>query len=596
MSSADVTSLEYLLENEEREYRKFQNLTLRQSVFRLAKVMVKHRWLFFGGTVLIVFGTMGAVIEPRIFGYAIDEAILPGRWDRLRWSGLFLTISISVRIFSAIQQTYLFEVLGQRVTQDLRLRLFSHLQRLSLSLHSKHPPGRLLTRVTNDIASLNEMFSNGFVSMFCNLFLVIGILVGLLLLDFKLGLLSISVFPVLVMFSIYFSKRLIRAYQNSRSKLSALNSYLAENLSGMKILHLFNRQKLHYDRFSRLNHWYADAQTASVRVYAFFQPTITLCAGISVALVMVVGGQRSLDGTLRLGVLVTFFSYLMALFQPVREIADKWNVFLSGMTAAERVFSILDWPVELESRKIDHAAQPIPGLKGKIEFENIWFAYQGENWVLKDFSLTIQSGERVGVVGHTGSGKTTLINLLMRFYDPQRGRVLLDGVDLRDYDLRSLRASIGMVQQDVFLFSGTFEENISFWKPTLSQRVEEVLAELKFESKSDQILLEKGSNFSMGERQMIAFARALAIHPRIWILDEATANLDSQTEAVLQKAVNQASQGKTSLFIAHRLATVQSADRIIVLHQGSLIESGSHQQLMEVQGLYSRLYKLQLMA
>ena len=596
MSSADVTSLDYLLENEEREYRKFQNLTLRQSVFRLAKVMVKYRWLFFGGTVLIVFGTVGAVIEPRIFGYAIDDAILPGRWDRLRWSGLFLTISIGVRIFSAIQQTYLFEVLGQRVTQDLRLRLFSHLQRLSLALHSKHPPGRLLTRVTNDIASLNEMFSNGFVSMFCNLFLVIGILIGLLLLDFKLGLLSISIFPVLVLFSIYFSKKLILAYQNSRSKLSALNSYLAENLSGMKILHLFNRQELHYERFSRLNYWYADAQTASVRVYAFFQPTITLCAGISVALVMVVGGQRSLDGTLRLGVLVTFFSYLMALFQPVREIADKWNIFLSGMTAAERVFSILDWPVELESRKIDHPAQSIPGLKGKIEFENIWFAYQGENWVLKDFSLTIQSGERVGVVGHTGSGKTTLINLLMRFYDPQRGRVLLDGVDLRDYDLRSLRASIGMVQQDVFLFSGTFEENISFWKPTLSQRVEEVLTELKFESKADQILLEKGSNFSMGERQMIAFARALAIHPRIWILDEATANLDSQTEAVLQKAVNQASLGKTSLFIAHRLATVQSADRIIVLHQGSLIESGSHQELMEIQGLYSRLFKLQSMA
>jgi ABC-type branched-subunit amino acid transport system ATPase component len=450
--------------------------------------------------------------------------------------------------------------------------------------------------VTNDIASLNEMFSNGFVSMFCNLFLVIGILIGLLLLDFKLGLLSISIFPVLVMLSIYFSKKLIRAYQDSRSKLSALNAYLAENLSGMKILHLFNRQKLHYDRLSRLNHWYADAQTASVRVYAFFQPTITLSAGISVALVMIVGGQRSLDGTLKLGVLVTFFSYLMALFQPVREIADKWNIFLSGMTAAERVFSILDWPVELESRKIDHAAQPIPGLKGKIEFENIWFAYQGENWVLKDFSLTIQSGERVGVVGHTGSGKTTLISLLMRFYDPQRGRVLLDGVDLRDYDLRSLRASIGMVQQDVFLFSGTFEENISFWKPSLSQRVEEVLAELEFESKSDQTLLEKGSNFSMGERQMIAFARALATHPRIWILDEATANLDSQTEAVLQKAVNQASQGKTSLFIAHRLATVQSADRIIVLHHGSLIESGSHQELMEVQGLYSRLFKLQSMA
>ena len=593
MSSVDATSLEDFLETEEREQRRFQNLTFSQSTVRMMRLILKHPWPFLGGATLIVLGTCAAILEPRIFGYAIDEAILPGRWDRLKGVGLVLFLTIGVRIGSTIQQTYLFEVLGQRVTQDLRLQLFSQLERLSLTVHSKHPPGRLLTRVTNDIASLNEMFSSGFVSMFCNLLLVLGTLIGLLVLDFQLAAISLSVFPVLVILSFYFSKRLIRAYQDSRSKLSALNAFLAENLSGMKIVHLFNRQDLHFNRLNRLNFWYAEAQTASVRVYALFQPTITICAGISVALAMLFGGDRTLHGQLKLGVLVAFFSYLMALFQPVREIADKWNIFLSGMTAAERIFSILDWPVEMACDQVETRPQAIEGVQGKIQFENVWFAYQGENWVLKDFSLEVQAGERIGVVGYTGSGKTTLINLLMRFYDPQRGRILLDGRDLKTYDLRSLRASIGMVQQDVFLFSGTFEENITFWKPSLDDRVQDILSELQLEAQAGKALLEKGVNFSMGERQMIAFARALAIEPRIWILDEATANLDSRTEEVLQKAVTQAAQGKTSLFIAHRLATVQSADRILVLHQGHLVESGTHSELVEQGGVYSRLYRLQ---
>jgi ATP-binding cassette subfamily B protein len=593
MSSVDATSLENFLETEEREQRRFQNLTFSQSTVRMMRLILKHPRPFLGGATLIVLGTCAAILEPRIFGYAIDEAILPGRWERLKGVGLVLFLTIGVRISSAIQQTYLFEVLGQRVTQDLRLQLFSQLERLSLTVHAKHPPGRLLTRVTNDIASLNEMFSSGFVSMFCNLLLVLGTIIGLLVLDFQLAAISLSVFPVLVILSFYFSKRLIRAYQDSRSKLSALNAFLAENLSGMKIVHLFNRQDLHFSRLNRLNFWYAEAQTASVRVYALFQPTITICAGISVALAMLFGGERVLHGQLKLGVLVAFFSYLMALFQPVREIADKWNIFLSGMTAAERIFSILDWPVEMASDQVETRPQLIDGIMGKIQFENVWFAYQGENWVLKDFSLEVQAGERIGVVGYTGSGKTTLIHLLMRFYDPQRGRILLDGRDLRTYDLRSLRASIGMVQQDVFLFSGTFEENITFWKPSLDDRVQDILSELQLEAQSGKTLLEKGVNFSMGERQMIAFARALAIEPRIWILDEATANLDSRTEEVLQKAVTQAAQGKTSFFIAHRLATVQSADRILVLHQGHLVESGTHSELVEQGGVYSRLYRLQ---
>jgi ATP-binding cassette, subfamily B, multidrug efflux pump len=296
---------------------------------------------------------------------------------------------------------------------------------------------------------------------------------------------------------------------------------------------------------------------------------------------------------LKVGVLVAYFSYVLALFHPIREIADKWNIFLSGMASVERLFSVLEWPTELNEEAIKQPIGPLMTLKGEIIFENVWFAYQDERWVLKDFSLKILAGEKVGVVGHTGAGKTTLIGLLNRFYDPQRGRILLDGVDIRDYDKRALRSSIGIVQQDVFLFSGSFRENVTFWSTVSDQKMEELLSMTGLHRKKDDVLQERGNNFSMGERQVIAFARAVIKEPKIWILDEATSNMDSETEEKLQKALERVSSDSTSLFIAHRLATVKNSDRIIVLNQGSLIETGSHSELMAQNGLYARLYRYQ---
>jgi ABC-type multidrug transport system fused ATPase/permease subunit len=498
-----------------------------------------------------------------------------------------------------IGQAYSFEVLGQRVTRDLRIRLFSHLQRLPISVYDKTPAGRLLTRVTNDISSMSDMFTAGFVSMISNFLIVVGLLVGMLVLDLRLGLITISAFPPMILASIYFSKRLKISYREARSKLSALNAFLAENLMGMKVVHLFNRQKLHMERFNRVNQWYSDAQVGTVKVFALFQPTITLASGVAVALVIAFGANGG-PHALKVGVLVTFFSYALAAFQPIREIADKWNVFLSGMASVERVFSILSWPVEMEKAQSEKPVHALKGMKGHIVFENVWFAYQstaeGEHWVLKDFSLEIQPGSRVGIVGHTGAGKTTLISLLMRFYEPQKGRILLDGKDLRDYDKSALRATIGIIQQDAFLFSGSFVDNITFWGDRkVSPEIESLLKDAGcghwLESKES--LLERGSNVSMGERQVLAFARALDKKPSIWILDEATANMDSNSESLLQKSLEQASAGRTSILIAHRLATVRKADLIIVLHKGVMIEKGNHDELLNHDGLYARLYRYQ---
>ncbi|MFL5813683.1 MAG: ABC transporter ATP-binding protein [Bdellovibrionia bacterium] len=593
--SQSGSGLEAYLDVEEREAKAIGkgHLSL------LIREILKHRSPLVAGCAMIVLGTVATLLEPYLFGYAIDHAIVPKNWELLVRLAVATFGLISVRIAMMIGQAYSFEVLGQRVTRDLRLRLFSHLQRLPISVYDKTPAGRLLTRVTNDIASMSDMFTAGFVSMISNVLIVVGLLVGMLVLDLRLGLITISAFPPMIIASVYFSQRLKISYREARSKLSALNAFLAENLMGMKVVHLFNRQKLHMERFNRINQWYSDAQIGTVKVFALFQPTITLASGVAVALVIAFGANGG-PHALKVGVLVTFFSYALAAFQPIREIADKWNVFLSGMASVERVFSILSWPVEMEKALSENPVQALSEIKGHIVFENVWFAYQstadGEHWVLKDFSLEIQPGSRVGIVGHTGAGKTTLISLLMRFYEPQKGRILLDGKDLRDYDKSALRATIGIIQQDAFLFSGSFVDNITFWgNRKVSPEIESLLKDTGCGRWLDdsESLLERGSNVSMGERQILAFARALDKKPAIWILDEATANMDSDSESLLQKSLEKASKGRTSLLIAHRLATVRQADLIIVLHKGVMLEKGNHTELMSMNGLYARLYRFQ---
>lgn len=563
--------------------------------------LAKEKKPFFSGLFLVVTGTMAALYEPRLFGHAIDYAIIPRDTSLLGKLALAYLVLVGVRVGSAIGQSYAFEILAQRMMQKLRLRVFSLYQRLPVSTYDLTPVGRLITRLTNDTSSMTEMFSSGFVTFFSNLLFIFGSLAWIFYLNWRLALLSVSVLPILLYFSIRFSRQLIEAYRNARMRVSVLNAFLAENILGMKIVHLFNRVPLHFARFREVNDSYADAQMASVSVFAYFQPLITWCSGAGVAMVLAAGGAMALGkvpgawGTpITPGELVTFISFLLALFQPIREVVDRWTIFLSGMTSAERIYSLFDWSTEISPEETDHALAEISPLHGTIEFENVWFAYGGEDWVLRDFSLKIEAGKRVGVVGHTGAGKTTLISLLLRFYEPQRGRILIDGKDLKTFPKRALRDRIGVIQQDVFLFSGRIEDNITLWRePRLRSEARNALVDMGFRKPLDLELDERGSNLSMGERQILSFARAIEKSPDVWILDEATANVDSDTEVRFSRALDEATRGKTLLMIAHRLATIRKSDQIVVLHKGNLVEQGDHVSLLRKGGYYAHLYRYQ---
>ena len=527
-------SLDHYIEIEDFKQSEMKFGTLK----RLFRYIVHQRRLFAIGCLFILLATITTLLEPRLFGYAIDEAIVPKKWELLKNLTILFLGVICLRVCALIAQAYVFENLGQRVMQTLRLELFSHLQALPVSVYDRNPVGRLITRVTGDVSSMNEMFAAGFVTMIGNFLIVVGTLAWLLALNFKLGLIAGSVFPVLIFFSVSFSRKLRVAYQQARALLSSLNAFLAENILGVKVLHLFNRQKIHLKRFSEVNDAYAEAQVSSVKVFAYFQPTITWCSGTAIALVIWYGGGMALQKTqgMTIGVLVTYFSYVLAMFQPVREMVDKWTVFLSGMTSAERIFSILDWDTEMTIEAAHRPDCHPVKLRGQITFENVWFAYDKEHWILKDFSVEMKPGSRIGIV-----------------------------------------------QQDVFLFSGSTRENITLWKDSHSA-----------DHEGSKELDERGSNLSMGERQMIAFERALFANPSIWILDEATSNVDSNSERKLVETLDKEALGKTVILIAHRLATVRSADQILVLHKGALVEIGNHSALMKRQGYYSKLYQYQL--
>ncbi|MCR4401935.1 MAG: ABC transporter ATP-binding protein/permease [Firmicutes bacterium] len=495
-------------------------------------------------------------------------------------------------------QVYILQYTSQKIIFNMRVEIFRHLQGLALSFFDRNPVGRLVTRVTNDTDALNEMYTAVLVNLFKDVFLLVGIVVMMLRMSFRLALVSLSVLPLILVVTVVFRSKAREAYRLVRTRLARINATLAENIAGMRIIQIFAREAKKFKEFDAINKEYLEANMRELRVYAVFRPAMDLMSSLALALLVWYGGGRVLAGKIEFGVLYAFISYIQQFFRPINDLTEKYNIMQSAMAASERIFMLLDTDArELDPEKPVSVGRP----RGRIEFQNVWFAYNDEDWVLRDVSFTVEPGETCAFVGATGSGKTSIMNLIGRMYDVSRGRILIDGMDVRDIPRRELRRHIGVVQQDVFLFTGDIESNIRLHNTQIGDEdVREAARYVNADAFIDRLpggyrakVKERGVTLSMGQRQLLAFARALAFDPAILVLDEATANIDTETEALIQDALTKLVRGRTTLIVAHRLSTVQAADKIVVIHKGRVREIGTHQELLARRGIYYQLYLLQ---
>jgi ABC-type multidrug transport system fused ATPase/permease subunit len=494
-------------------------------------------------------------------------------------------------------QVYAMEVAGQKMMHDLRMKVFSHLQDLPVSFFDKNPVGRLVTRLTNDIQNVHEMFTSVLINLVKDILLVIGIIILLLHLNRELALVSFSVIPLIFVITFFFSHRARDAFREIRLKIAQMNSFFHENFSGIKVVQLFRREKENSRRFEKVNEGHYLANMKQISIYAFFVPLVEILSSGAIGLLLWYGGGKVIQEMITLGVLVAFLSYIRMFFQPIRDLSEKYNILQSAMASLERIFSLLD-----EDQKISRPLSPKrEEIKGNIEFRHVSFSYNGEDKVLMDVSLSVRQGETVAIVGATGAGKTSLLHLLERFYEVEEGAILLDGIDIRERDISQLRSQIGLVMQDTFLFAGDIEENIRLGDQKIDEEKVRAVARVVNAEKFIQRLSkgyrtkvgEGGESLSAGERQLLAFARALSINPKILVLDEATSHVDPETERLIQEGLAHLLKGRTAIVVAHRLSTIQNADRIVVLHKGRIREIGTHTELMAKKGIYFRFYQMQ---
>ena len=543
------------------------------------------------------------ILQPKFTQYAIDWYILPRKTD-----GLILLVALyfGVQLFRLLFsyfQAILVNSVGQYVMFDIRRQLYDKLQHQEIAYYDRNPVGRIMTRLTTDVDALNELFTQGVTDLLGDLVMIFAIISVMLWMDVRLTLVTLLTVPMLFAATTWFRRGARRGYDMVRTRIARINAFLQEHFAGAQTVQIFNAEVKSLHKFQKINDDHRRANIDTIFYYAVFFPLVDFIGAVGIALIIWYGGYRVMQNTpghtvLTLGALVAFIQYSGFLFQPIRDISDKYNVLQSAVVASHRIFKTLDLPIA-----IVNPLTPVKSerARGRIEFQNVWFAYKDDDWVLKDVSFTVEPGQSVALVGHTGSGKTTITNLLMRFYDIQRGTILLDGVDLRDWDLKALRQNFAVVLQDVFLFSGTIEGNIRLGRDDISEeRVQwaarEVHADrfihrLKDGYKAE--VRERGAGLSVGQKQLVSFARALAFDPALLILDEATSSIDTETEQLIQQAIERVMRDRTSIVVAHRLSTVQSADRIIVLHHGEIREQGTHQELLSQRGLYWKLYKLQ---
>jgi ATP-binding cassette subfamily B protein len=542
--------------------------------------------------------------QPYFTKMAVDDYITPRNTDGVWLFALtFFLVFLFRFIFSYIQEILLNHV-GQKVMYDLRSEIFTKLQRQEVAYYDRYPVGRIVTRLTSDVDALNEMFTSGVIDVLGDLVVILAFVAWMFALDWKLAIVSLVTVPMLFTATNWFRKHARNGFDRVRTRNAKLNAFLQEYISGAQTVQLFNAEKKAQKGFHEINDDYRNANIETIYYYAIFYPLVDFIGTVGVAFVIFFYGFEYLtwasaaEGALTLGVLAAFIQLSLQLFQPIRDLSDKFNVLQAAIVASHRIFVLLDLDIDIKSPE---KPKRTGASVGKIEFQNVWFAYKEEDWVLKDVSFTADVGESLALVGHTGSGKTTVTNLLMRFYDVQKGKILLDGVDVRDWDLHDLRSNFAVVLQDVFLFSGSIENNIRLGNKKIdTERVQWAAREVhadEFIQKMDNAyrseVRERGAGLSVGQKQLISFARALAFDPTILILDEATSSIDTETEQLIQQAVDRVMQERTSLVVAHRLSTIQKCDRILVFHHGELRESGTHNELLGARGLYWRLYQLQ---
>lgn len=563
---------------------------------RLLAYLKPYAWWVVLSFVLILSTSFTQQMGPYLSKVAVDDYILNGDLKGLHHIVMLFVGILVVQFFLHYFQNFVTQMVGQWAMFDIRNTIFGHLQKLPLSFFDRTPIGRLMTRNTNDVDALNDFLTDGVVVVFSNIFTLIAIASFMFWMDPELGSVVLVLVPVMFMVTFWFQNRMLRAFRSARSRLARINAFLQENISGMSVVQLFNRENRNLGRFRTVNDRYLEANLESTFYFSLYFPIMEMLGAAAIGAVIWYGGGEVLRDEVEWGVLVAMLQYIPRFFRPILEISERYAILQAAMASSERIFELLDTPEEPTGG--DHQQDR---MAGDIEFDHVWFAYQAEDWVLKDVSFKVNAGQSIALVGATGSGKSTIISLLCRFYDIQKGHIRVDGVDIKDWNIENLRARIGIVQQDVFLFSGDIEGNIRLSNEEITtekvkQAAHDVNADAFINRLPHQLqepVTERGSTLSSGQRQLLAFARALAFDPDVLILDEATANVDTETEVWIQQAVTRLMKERTSIVIAHRISTIRSADRIVVLHKGELREQGTHDELIAQNGIYQRLHHLQ---